>query len=368
MTIGVGVIGCGNISPNYIGNARIFADIEFKAVADINDELATARSKEFGIEKSDADSIMKRGDIDIVLNLTPPVTHASVTSAALAAGKHVYSEKPLAISFEEGLALRDEAARRGLVLAVAPDTFLGASHQLARSIIDRGDVGRIIGGAGFFLSPGMESWHPNPGFFFRKGGGPLLDMAPYYITSLINLLGPIDRVAAMSSMARATRLVTAEGAMKGREIPVEVPTTSWSVLAFKTGAQFTLGVSWDVAMHSLPHIELYGSEGSIRLADPDQFGGAVHVGKQSGWTEMLTEGMLFGGPEGTWTDHRILGLVDMAMALREEREPRASVDRALHVLEAIEALTTAAAAGQTIALTTSCERSAAFDSNTIRLR
>lgn len=368
MSFGVGVIGCGNIAPNYLGNAQLFADITIKAVADLNDALATARSLEFGIDKNSVDQLLARDDIQIILNLTPPVAHASVTRAALAAGKHVYSEKPLATNFQEGLALKLEAERLGLCLAVAPDTFLGASHQLARRIVDSGDVGRIVGGAAFFLSPGMESWHPNPGFFFKAGGGPLFDMAPYYLTALVNLLGPIDRVISMSNAARTTRLVTAEGPMTGKEISVEVPTTFWSVLAFKSGAQISLGVSWDVHMHTLPHIELYGSQGSLRLADPDQFGGTVHVGKGGVWQEIATEGQLFGGPEGTWTDHRILGLVDMVAAIAEKREPRASVDRALHVLEAIESLTAAAAEGKTIALSTTCERSTSFDSSLIRLR
>ncbi|WP_095082149.1 Gfo/Idh/MocA family protein [Mesorhizobium sophorae] len=368
MSFGVGVIGCGNIAPNYLGNAKLFADIEVKAVADLNEALATSRSVEFGIDKNSVDQLLARDDIEVILNLTPPVAHASVTRVALAAGKHVYSEKPLATNFQEGLALKNEAERLGLSLAVAPDTFLGASHQLARRIIDNGDVGRIVGGAAFFLSPGMESWHPNPGFFFKAGGGPLFDMAPYYLTGLVNLLGPIERVVSMSSAGRTTRLVTAEGPMSGKEIPVEVPTTFWSVLAFRSGAQVSLGVSWDVQMHTLPHIELYGSEGSLRLADPDQFGGTVHVGKHSSWQEIATEGRRFGGPEGTWTDHRILGLVDMVIAIAEKREPRASVDRALHVLEAIESLTAAAVGGKAVVLSTSCERSAPFDSSLIRLR
>lgn len=368
MCFGVGVVGCGNIAPNYLGNAKLFADIEIKAVADVNDAAANARSIEFGLAKNSVDQMLARDDIDVILNLTPPTAHAAVTRAALAAGKHVYSEKPLATNFRDGLALKSEADRLGVSLAVAPDTFLGASHQLARRIVDSGDIGRIVGGAAFFLSPGMQSWHPNPGFFFKAGGGPLFDMAPYYLTALVNLLGPIGRVVSMSSAGRTTRLVTAEGPMTGKEIPVEVPTTFWSVLAFMSGAQVCLGVSWDVQLHSLPHIELYGSEGSLRLADPDQFGGTVHVGKGSSWRELTTEGERFGGPEGTWTDHRILGLVDMVIAIAEKREARASVDRALHVLEAIESLTAAAAEGKAIVLSTTCERSVPFDSSLIRLR
>jgi predicted dehydrogenase len=346
----------------------MFADIEIRAVADLNDALALERSREFGIEKTDMSTMLSRGDIDVILNLTPPVVHASVTRTAMAAGKHVYSEKPMAISFDEGRALRDEAAARGLVLAVAPDTFLGASHQAARRLLDSGQVGRIVGGAGFFLSPGMESWHPSPAFFFKKGGGPLFDMAPYYITSLVNLLGPVERVISMANAAKSERRVTSKGPMTGQDIAVEVPTTYWSVLAFKSGAQFSLGVSWDVAAHSLPHIELYGTEGSLRLADPDQFGGTVHIGKETSWTELPSDGLQFGGPEGTWTDHRILGLVDMVMAIRDGREPRASADRALHVLEVIEALTASAAAGHSVALTTSCARAEAFDSAAIRIK
>ena len=168
MSFGVGVVGCGNISSNYLQNAKLFSDISLKAVGDLNDEAATARSREFGVEKNSVDAILKRKDIDVILNLTPPSAHASVTRAALGAGKHVYSEKPLAISFEEGLSLACEAEQNNLVLGMAPDTFLGASHQLARQFIDSGKIGQVVGGVAFFLSPGMESWHPNPGFLLQK--------------------------------------------------------------------------------------------------------------------------------------------------------------------------------------------------------
>lgn len=368
MTTKVGVIGCGNISPSYLKNASAFADIEIVAVADLDQELALNRAKQFGVRNLTVEEMLQNDDIEIILNLTPPMAHAAVTRSAMAAGKHVYSEKPLAITFKEGLALKAEAEKLGVQVCVAPDTFLGASHQLARQLIDGGEIGRILGGVSFFLSPGMESWHPNPGFFYKQGGGPLFDMAPYYITLLVNLLGPVERVAAMSSLPWTSRTVTAAGPMNGKDIAVEIPTTFWSVLAFKSGAQISMGVSWDVAMHSLPHIELYGAQGSIRLADPDQFGGSIYVGKAGEWKALTTESMRFGSEGDEWVDHRILGLVDMVMALRENREPRTSIGRALHVLETIDALTQASEVGGHITLSTTCKRPEPLDSSNVRLR
>lgn len=367
-TLGIGVIGCGNIAPHYLRNARVFEAIEVRALADLDQELAARRGAEFSLPAMTTDALLVRDDIDIVLNLTPPSAHVAVTTAALQAGKHVYSEKPLAITFDAARKLGDLAAEMNLMLCVAPDTFLGASHQHARRLIDGGSLGRIIGGTAFFLSSGMEGWHPNPGFFYLEGGGPMLDMAPYYITLLVNLLGPVERVSAMSSTPHKTRRVTAEGPVQNTDIPVEVPTSIWTTLQFASGAQVMFGISWDVKAHDLPFIELFGTQGSIRLADPDQFGGKVRHSTGGDWTETDTETARFGGKDGLWNDYRSLGLADMAMALTEDREPQAALSRALHVLDVIETVGKAAASERVLRPTTTCDRAMPFDADQIRLR
>ncbi|MAC78739.1 MAG: oxidoreductase [Rhodobacteraceae bacterium] len=367
-TLGIGVIGCGNIAPYYLRNARAFQAIDIRALADLDQDLAARRGAEFGLPAMTTDALLTRDDIDIVLNLTPPSAHVAVTTAALQAGKHVYSEKPLAVTVDAARQLADLAGDMHLMLCVAPDTFLGAAHQHARRLIDGGDLGTIIGGTAFFLSPGMEGWHPNPAFFYREGGGPLLDMAPYYITLLVNLLGPVDRVAAMSSTPQATRRVTADGPFQNTDIPVDVPTTCWSLLHFASGAQVMFGMSWDVKAHDLPFIELFGTGGSVRLADPDQFGGKVRHSTGGDWTVIDTETDRFGGIDGQWNDYRSLGLADMAMALNEDREPQAALGRALHVLDVIETVARAATSEQILRPATTCDRAAPFDADGIVLR
>jgi predicted dehydrogenase len=301
MTIGVGLIGCGNIAPNYLQNAARHAGIAIRAVADHRPATAVAAARAFGTDAETVEGLLARPDVEIILNLTPPLAHGMVTRAALDAGKHVYSEKPLATTFAEGRTLAAEAAAHGLVIGCAPDTFLGASHQIARRLLDDGRIGRVIGGTAFFLSPGMEDWHPNPGFFFRRGGGPHLDMGPYHATVLVNLLGPVASVAALGSRGLDTRLVAAEGPLQGTSIPVEVPTSFWALLRFASGVPILLGLSWDVAAHGMPHGELYGTAGTLRLTDPDQFGGTVRLGTGMGGQNFRQTTRFLAAPTGTGT-------------------------------------------------------------------
>ena len=368
MALGVGVIGCGNIAPHYLRNLQRFAAIRLRALADLDLGLARQRGADFGLPALTPKALLARKDIGIVLNLTPPLAHAEVTKAALVAGKHVYSEKPLGVTLAEAQDLAALARARGLTLGVAPDTFLGAAHQAARRLLDAGAIGTVSSGTAFFLSAGMEAWHPNPGFFFRRGGGPMLDMAPYSLTLLVNLLGPVARVTAMAATPRTTRRVTAPGPMQGQEIAVEVPTSLSALLGFASGAQILLGISWDVMAHSLPHVELYGSAGTLRLADPDQFGGALRLNQGAGWDDIGSEGAVFGGPEGKWTDYRGLGLAEMALALTAGRPPRAGLAQALHVLEVIEALGEAASSGAPRSIASRCDRAEPLPAEDIALR
>ena len=208
-TLGVGIIGCGNISEAYLKLAPLFKGIEVRAVADINMPAAEARAKQFNIKAQTVKDLLKNKDVDIVVNLTVPAVHYKVSKQILDAGKHVYSEKPLTLSYKDALALQKYAAKKKLRVGSAPDTFLGGSHQQARKAVDDGDIGKVVSGTCHFMGPGMEMWHPNPDFFFLPGGGPMLDMGPYYITNLINLIGPVKRVTALSGTGRKERISTA---------------------------------------------------------------------------------------------------------------------------------------------------------------
>ena len=209
-TLGVGIVGAGNISTTYLRLAPLFRGIEIRAVADINKAAATGRASEYGIEARSIDGLLSSEDIDLVVNLTVPDAHFDVSKQILSAGKHLYSEKPLTLSLKDGLELQKLAAKKALKAGCAPDTYLGGAHQLARKLVDDGQVGTITSGTAHVMSHGMEHWHPNPDFFFRPGGGPILDLGPYYIANLINLIGPIRRVAALTSMAKPTRTISSE--------------------------------------------------------------------------------------------------------------------------------------------------------------
>ncbi len=345
-TTGIGIIGCGNISGTYLTAARLFPGIEVRAVADQNPAAAEARAREFGVTAMDVDALLADPAVGIVLNLTVPGVHVAVSRQAVAAGKHVYSEKPLGVDFAEASVLAGEAAAMGVRIGCAPDTFLGGSHQAAREFLDAGKLGEPIGGTAFFMCPGHERWHPNPDFYYKKGGGPVLDMGPYYITTLVNLLGPVARVAAMAPKPRPQRTITSEP-RNGEKIDVEVPTHVTGTLEFDGGAVVAISTSFDVPGHKHLPIEIYGTEGSLVVPDPNGFGGEVEFLPKGGeWTGVPVE--------RPWTEGnlRSLGLADMAAAIREDRPHRASGELALHVLEVMEALGRSAESGRFIDIET----------------
>lgn len=360
--IGVGLIGCGNISTIYLTNLPRSPGVKVRACADMRPEVAEAQAAKFGVEAVPVDTLLSRDDIDLIVNLTVPAAHAAVSLAALSAGKHVFSEKPLAVDVELGRKIVAEAEARGLMVGCAPDTFLGAGGRLARRLIDGGAIGRVLAGTAFVMSHGMEHWHPDPEFFFKPGGGPVLDVGPYYITALVNLLGPVTRVLALTSTGFAERVVTAEGPRKGHRIAVETPTTTMSLLEFGAGAQVMFGASWDVWKHSHPPIELYGTEGSLRAPDPNFFGGVVETSKQGGgWKKHDCRSLPLGTPN--WpadaprlANHRALGVAAMAVALRDGRENHASGRLALHVLEVMDAILQAGSAGNPVTIFPETER------------
>ena len=352
----IGVVGCGNISDIYLRNAPRFPSLSYVAVCDLNPAAAAAKSAVYGIPHCTPAEMMARDDVDAILNLTVPAVHAEVSLQAIAAGKHVYSEKPLATSVEDGARVLAAADARGVRVGVAPDTFLGAGIQKALELIQGGATGRITGGIATFLSPGMEDWHPNPGFFFRDGAGPAMDMGPYYITALLNLLGPVRRLQATGAIAKPERIVTAEGPMTGQAVKVETFTTLNALLSFESGAEIVLMTSWDVPLHTLPHIELYGTEGTIRVPDPDSFGGQVELSTKAGtWEASSVDEAPLGIPNddsiwGFFANYRGVGLAEMAVAIQEGRPHRASGAMGLHALAIMRGIVESARSGKAVTI------------------
>ncbi|MCO5064428.1 MAG: Gfo/Idh/MocA family oxidoreductase [Rhizobiaceae bacterium] len=363
--MGVGIVGCGNISKTYFGLSPMFRGIEVRAASDIDMDAARARARQYGVRAETVDGLLKADDIDIVVNLTVPAAHYGVSKKALDAGKHVYSEKPFVLSVKEGLDLRKRAAAKGLRIGSAPDTFLGGSHQLARHLIDSGKLGAITSGTLHVMNHGMEHWHPNPDFFFLPGGGPVLDLGPYYIADLINLIGPVRRVAALTTIPAAERTISSKP-RAGEKIAVKTPTTIHALLEFANGAAITLNASWDVWAHGHAPIELYGEEGSLFVPDPNFFGGEVRytsrgkpVKKAPAWSHP------FGVPNeqhgsGAMANYRTVGLADMALAIMQGRPHRCSEELALHAVDVMTGILRSGEAGRFIEMATTCERPAAL--------
>jgi predicted dehydrogenase len=341
----VGLIGCGNISETYLSNASLFADrFVIEAVADIDPNAAKAAGARHRIPVLSPEELIATPSIEAVLNLTVPAAHVPVALAAIEMGKHVYLEKPLGTSVAEAKKLLARAKERRVLVGAAPDTFLGAAHQTALKLIRDGAVGDIVGGSAAIMDRGMEDWHPNPGFFFAKGGGPVFDMGPYYLTSLINLFGPVKDVVARSSTGLKSRAV-GRGPHMGKAIAIEVPTTVNAILRFENEVDVTFTASWDVWSHRRSHIEIYGTEGTLLLPDPNWFGGVVELSKRGGsFQQVPTEQLPYGlanktlGDGTRVADYRGLGLSAMADAIRESRNFQATGDLAFHVLRTMETI------------------------------
>ncbi len=349
--VGIGIIGCGNISSQYLKAMRDFPVLEIIAIADMRSDVAEKKAAEFGLRAVSVEDLLASAEVDVIVNLTIPRAHVEVGLRAIAAGKHVYGEKPLGISFAEAGKLIEAATARGLRVGSAPDTFLGGSHQRARAVIDAGEVGAIIGGTAYFACPGHERWHPDPAFYYDIGGGPVLDMGPYYITDLVNLLGPVASVQAMSSMAQAERPILSEP-KRGQMMPVRVATHVAGLLRFHSGAIIQVTLSFDVPAHQHLPFELYGSKASLLVPDPNMFGGEVklrHAG-DADWSVIPTD-MPYAD-----ANYRSLGVADMAHALLSGRPHRASGALALHVLEVMEAFEVASREQRPVAIQTPVER------------
>ncbi len=323
----IGIIGCGNISGIYFKAGKAFRNVEVAACADMVPERARAKGEEHGVPSVTVKQLLGDPGIEIVVNLTIPRAHAEVSLAALEAGKHVYSEKPLAITRADGKRVLDSAQSRGLRVGCAPDTFLGAGLQTCRKLIDDGRIGKPIGATGFMMCHGHESWHPDPEFYYAAGGGPMFDMGPYYLTALISLLGPVVRIAGSARATFPERTITSEKKY-GQRIPVETPTHIAGVMDFREGAIATLVTSFDVWSANLPPLEIYGTEGSLSVPDPNTFGGIVSV-RRMGAKEWSAVPHTHGFAE----NYRGIGVADMAACIRNGAEHRAGGDLAFHVLD-----------------------------------
>ena len=350
-----GLIGCGNISGAYLRNKDVFSHLRIEKCASRRDESARAAAETFGIQAVSVDALLRDPEIDLVLNLTTPDAHTEIDLRALEAGKHVYSEKPFAVTREDGRKVLRLAEEKGLRVGCAPDTFLGGGHQTCRKLIDSGAVGKITGGCAVMANRGPESWHPNSGFYYRKGGGPLMDMGPYYITALVNLLGPVKRVAGFG--ARATDLRLGSGNNQGRTYPVEVDTHIAAVLEFVSGALVNLTMSFDVCRVSPQMencIELWGLDGAIHTPDPNMFSGEVRfakAGPDSGW-EPAEKPFIYND------NMRLIGLADMAAGIELGRPHRCSGELAYHVTDVMCSILESAENRQYVTVESTCVRPA----------
>jgi predicted dehydrogenase len=333
--VNIGIIGTGNIAPAYLRGCGKFDFLNVIACADLDRDRARAFADQYHLTPLSIDALLANPDIDIIINLTVPKAHAEVSLAILEAGKHVYSEKPLAVHTGDGRRILEVARQKGLRVGCAPDTFLGGGLQTGRWVIDQGWIGEPVAASAFMLYRGPDQWHPNPFFFFEKGAGPLFDMGPYYLTALVNLLGSVRQVNASARISFKERIAQHQ-AVQGAKISVETNTHISATLDFASGVVATMLMSFDVWAHTLPKIEVYGSEGSLSLPDPNTFLGSVQVWRAANkhWQDV---------PLTHQSDvERGIGVADMVEAMRVDAPHRASGELAFHVLEVMEAIEQAA--------------------------
>ncbi len=349
----IAIIGLGDISGIYLKNiTEVFKEVEIIGVCDLMKGRAKEVQEEYNISKvyETMEDVFNDPEVEIVLNLTRPTEHYVVTKAALQAGKNVYSEKPLAATFEEGKELVNLAKEKNLMLGGAPDTFLGAGIQTCRKLIDKGFIGDPIGASASMICRGHEGWHPDPEFYYKSGGGPMMDMGPYYITALVNLLGGVSGVTGVAKSSFDKRLITSEP-LKGTTIDVEVPTYTSGIMNFDNGAIGMIFTTFDVHYDKQAKFEIYGSEGTLILPDPNTFGGQIKLLRpEEGEYRQMP--LMFDYADNS----RALGLADMAKALRTGREYRANYELTLHVLETLTSFEKSSKQGKYISLETKYDR------------
>lgn len=346
----IGVVGCGVISGAYLGTFARQEGLRVHAVADVVGSQAKAVATEHAVAALSPEQLYASPEVDLVVNLTNPAAHAEVSTAALVAGKHIYSEKPLALGAHESAGLLDLAHRSGLVVGCAPDTVLGTGLQTARAVLDSGRVGTPVSATALMASPGPESWHTNPEFYFQSGGGPLLDMGPYYLSALVQLLGPVRSVVAMTARGRRSRVI-GSGPKAGKRFDVEVDTHVAGMLEHRSGAVTTLVMSFDIWGSHLPRIEVHGTDGSLSVPDPNGFDGTVEVlsAKERRWEAVEVLAGYRGAARG-------FGVADLARGLVTGRAPRASGELAHHVVDVMESLLASERERRVLNVTSTCAR------------
>ncbi|WML48305.1 Gfo/Idh/MocA family oxidoreductase [Neobacillus sp. PS3-34] len=354
--INVGIIGCGNISSIYIENLQKFEHVNLVALSDLQLEKARLQADKYNVPIIyTPEELLNDKGIDIVVNLTTPEAHYAVSEQILLSHKHVYVEKPLTIEKEDAQKLITLARQNNVRIGCAPDTFLGGAIQTARELIEKGAIGKPIAAHAFMLCHGHESWHPAPHFYYKHGGGPLFDMGPYYLTALINLIGPVRRVAAMANITFPERTITSKPNF-GATIHVETPTHINGVLEFENGAIGNLVTSFDIWHTKLPCIEIYGTEGTMMVPDPNGYNGVIQI-KKKGEKEWKDQPITFG-----YTDNsRGIGVSDMAHAIIYGEKHRANEEVAFHVLDIMHSILDAADKGRHINLASTCEKPKLMD-------
>ena len=354
-TVPIGIIGCGNISAAYLRTAQTFRILEVLACADALPERAEARAQEFGVPKAcSVAELLADPEIRIVVNLTTPQSHAVVSLAAIAAGKHVYTEKPLAVTREEGRRILEAAREKGVRIGCAPGTFLGGGLQTCRRLIDEGAIGRPVACTAFMMSHGHESWHPDPAYYYQVGAGPMFDMGPYYLTALTTLLGPVRRITGSAGIQIPQRTITSQPKY-GQQIVVETPDHVTGTIEFANGAIGTIITTFATWYSQLPFGEIYGTDGTLRLPNPNSLAGPVMLAKagEREWHEVaLTHG--HADSRNMWG----IGVADLAHALVAERPHRATGEQGYHVLDIMQGFLDAAQRGQHYELASTMERPA----------
>jgi len=350
----IGIIGCGKISSAYLSCANLFPLLEITWCADLLPRRAKAQAREFGVPRSGTVAqLLADPDVDLVINLTIPAAHTEVNRAILMAGKHVFCEKPFALNREDGAELLALARKQGLRIGSAPDTFLGEAHQTCRKLIDGGAIGKVVAATAFMASHGPEGWHPNPAFFYQPGAGPMFDMGPYYLTAMVNMMGPMARVTGFAATAFAERKGGAKS-LPRKKFKVTTPTHLTGAIEFASGAVATVIMSFDVWGHSLPMLQLHGTKGSLDVPDPNGTHGtpATYKIAAKSWEPVpLAYPSIYGEKYG-----RGAGVAEMAEAIIEGRPHRANGEMALHVVDAMQAILESAEKGRAVELGTRCER------------
>lgn len=365
----VGVIGCGNIADTYFKNSKqYFNNFEITVCADIDEGASKKFADKYGVRQLSVDDLLADQEIELIINLTIPNVHYDVSKLILKSKKHSYSEKPLSIEFDNGKKLNDLAKKNNVYVGCAPDTFLGAGIQTARRILDDNKIGNIHLGSISMAVPGHEMWHPNPDFYYQYGGGPILDMGPYYFSALVNLLGPVVSVCSKIKTIYKERII-GSGIRKGEKIKVKIPTSIISHLEFKSGTFIDAFFSFDIWNHKKNHIELYGDQGSINIPDPNMFGGEVLVCSKRGgeWKTILTNHMNLGKynieiiteknqEKSIIANYRGIGVSEMIDSINRGKKNRCSGELSLHVLDIMDSILLSGKTDKKVMLRGDCEQ------------